>query len=132
MMNTYLCKRCGCRLDETMRTCPTCGALNIINSEVLAEEVKQIEHQQKEIKKFSMGFLTVSLIIGLILFIVNISLFISDSSMGIFGFIGAVSGGLAFVCSIISMTRIESAGKIIAISISISVWFLIMQLMFAF
>lgn len=131
-MDIFLCKRCGQRVDETMRVCPSCGALNIINSEVLAEEVKQVEHQRKEIKKFSMGFLTASLIIGLILFIVNISLFISGSSMGMFGFVGAVSGGLAFVCSIISMTRNESAGKIIAISISISVWFLIMQLMFTF
>ena len=54
-MDTYLCKHCGARIDETMQICPKCGALNLINSEVLSEEIKKATYSQKELKKFSSG-----------------------------------------------------------------------------
>ncbi len=131
-MDTYLCKHCGARIDETMQICPKCGALNLINSEVLSEEIKKATYLQKELKKFSSGVLLISLIIGILLFIANIAMLFAAEYTKIIAFIGAVGGAIGFVFSIIGLVKNEPVNKAVGISICTSAWCLFMQIFFIF
>lgn len=128
-METWLCQRCGKRLDSSLRVCPACGALNPHNAEVVSEATEQIIRETKSMQKFMNGFSTVALIIGIALFVFHMIILISGSSYS-WGtaFVGAVSAGMVIVLTILGMTRNEGVGYAVLVSGGISLWMLVMTL----
>lgn len=133
-METYLCSRCGKRLDSTMKVCPDCGALNPHNAEVIKEAAEQITREGKAVKRFSNGFSVVALIVGMGLFLFHIVALVSGppSYLAWELFVGAVSGGFTAVVSIIGMVKNEGIGKAALISGGISLWALLMYAFLSF
>ena len=133
-METWLCNTCGTRIDASVRTCPTCGALNPHNEEIIAEVVQQVVQENKAARKFSAGFSVVSLIVGIALFIIHIVLLVSGGPFFLTWqlFVGAVAGGMAAVFSIIGLTKNEGVGKLVLISCAVSLWMLFMYAFISF
>lgn len=78
-MDTFLCKNCGARMDNTMRQCPDCGAINYANVEVLKTVVENKQKEQKAVKRFSFGFVFVGLLFGIVFLCINIAVFLSGA-----------------------------------------------------
>lgn len=126
-METWLCQKCGQRLDSSARVCPACGALNPHNAEVVAEATEQVIKETKSMHKFTNSFSVVALIIGIGLLIFHMIILVSGSSYS-WGtaFVGAVSAGMVVVLTILGMTKNEGVGYAVLISGGISLWMLIM------
>ncbi len=129
-MASHLCPTCGGRVNDEDTSCPVCGALNYQNREVLQSAVEGLVQENKSIKKFSRGFCTVFLILGLVLGAANLAMVFAAEYgfMKVDSFIGAVAGAVAAVFSIIGMTRSEDVSKIVAISTGASLFLLLLNL----
>ncbi|MDD6673810.1 MAG: hypothetical protein PUE46_07455 [Eubacteriales bacterium] len=46
-MKTYLCNTCGKRLDDSIRICPDCGAVNYRNEDVIKDVTKEKSNYHK-------------------------------------------------------------------------------------
>lgn len=125
-METWLCKRCGERLDCSVRVCPSCGALNPHNAEVITESIKQTVKETKSIRKFSNSYSVVALIIGIVLCVIHVNILVSGSSYS-FGiaFIGTVSALMVVFLAILGLTKKENVGCTILIFFGISLWMLL-------
>ncbi len=128
MYGTWLCERCGQRLDATMRTCPTCGAPNPGNQQVMNQYVQQVQRENRAVKSFSAGFSIVTLILGILLLLVHMVLLVSGPPIYLVweAFAGAVSAGMMAVFSIIGLAKNEGVGKAVMICGGVSLWMLFM------
>lgn len=130
-METWLCQKCGQRLDSSVRVCPACGALNPHNAEVVAEATEQVIKETKSMQKFTNGFSAVALIIGIALCVFHFIVLVSgDSYSWGTAFVGAVSAGMVVVLTVIGMAKNEGVGYAVLISGGISLWMFIVAIAF--
>lgn len=123
-MSTSLCRSCGERIDDSEKFCPKCGTKNFNNAEALDELAESSVEVHKAARKFVGGFHTVTLIFGLILFVVGIALLVANGGNTLLlpeAFICTLSAGVAAVFSVIGLTRKEDTLKICGISLLVSV-----------
>lgn len=78
-MDTFLCKNCGARMDNTMRQCPECGAINYANVDVLKTVVENKQKEHNAVKRFSFGVVFVGLLFGIVFLCINIAVFLSGT-----------------------------------------------------
>lgn len=130
-METWLCERCGEQLDCSVRVCPSCGALNPHNAEVITESIKQIAKETKSIRKFSNSYSAIALIIGIALFAIHVNILVSGFSHSFgFAFVGTVSALMVVFLAVLGLTKKENVGCAILISCGISLWMRIMAIVF--
>ena len=133
-VSSRLCDRCGRRLDNTMANCPDCGAPNLGNPQVAAQFAHQVYAQNRSVKSFSIGFSVVSLIVGILLFLVHIVLLTMDPPSYLIWevFVGAASAAMIVVFSIIGLAKKEPVTKAIVICGGASLWALFMYAFLSF
>lgn len=116
-MEQYLCSKCGTKIDDSVKICPICGALNYKHSEIQELSHQEKIYEDKFSKKFSNTFLSISLIIGIIIFVVSFILMLTSIWST---FISAICGGVVIVLSVVGISKKEPVLRGIVIAIIIS------------
>lgn len=129
-MNTFLCNTCGERIDETVRNCPRCGAVNYNCKEVRDVNAAVIMKTVADARKYHIGMKIASLILGFIFMIVGfvlISLGLEEEYMFIVfdAFMCTLGGACAVVFSIIGLTRKEFTTVVSSIALGVSLFSII-------
>lgn len=127
---SQLCKQCGKRLDNSVKFCSCCGALNPQNIEIQTIAVEQNVEITQATKKFISGFLVFGILFGALFLIVHmVLLFVAPFSfMKVEAFGGAVAAGMMMVFSIIGLSKKEGVVKGVFISGGISLGMLLMNI----
>lgn len=99
----------------------------------MAQFSQQMYQQNRATNSFSVGFSVVTLIIGIILFLVHMVLLVMAPPIYLLWevFVGAVSAAGAAVFSIIGIAKKEPVFKVVGICCGTSLWMLFMYLFLA-
>lgn len=129
-MNAFLCNTCGERIDETVRNCPRCGAINYNCKDVRAVNAAVVMKTVADARKYNVGMKIATLIFGFVFMIVGFVLIfcgLEEEYMFIVldAFMCTLGGACAVVFSIIGLTRKEFTIVVSLIALGVSLFSII-------
>lgn len=128
-MATILCKTCGAKIDSEEKTCPKCGAVNIMNSTIHENLEQQAIEYDKSMKRMSSGVNLFLLLVSIGLVIVSWIVFTSvqDYSyspllMKVDSYVSLIASVFGVILTIIGFIKQEDSTRSVLICIGITVF----------